>query len=355
MLLGRVIAAEPTGGQLAAFARFLDTAAARGTSIDQLSKPPDDALSTRLVAAGTAFNAARRIAADGGADPVARAAAVAILGHAPLDAAAATADADLKAFANLLAPQTPPVVQSAVVKAIARRGGDRSPALLTAGFAALSPQTRGEVLDVLLSRETWTVEVLKQVEAGAIPRQQFDPTRRQRLTAHKSEAVRTLAETLFGGGGANATVRAKVIEQRRGALAKTGDATRGLRVFTENCAVCHRFGDRGQEVGPDLRSVSAWESEALLAAILDPNRLVEPRYLSYNVTLNDGQSLFGIITADAAAGVTLKGLDGKEQPVPRTALKSLIGTNKSLMPDGFESAMKDQDLADLIAFIKSAN
>jgi putative membrane-bound dehydrogenase-like protein len=340
-----------TGEQVLAFERFLATLDARGKLAEAFSPNWHDDLAKRLAETGPLFGAARRVAADPLADSTFRAAAVSIVGHASA-AGTGAESGDLATFTMLLAPQVPPDVQSAAVKAIARRGGDRVPALLTSDFPALSPRTRGEVLDVLLSRDAWTVEALKSVESGAIPPQQFDPARRQRLSGHKSDAVRTLAAKLFGGG-ADATARAKVVARRRGALAKTGDATRGLKVFAENCAVCHRFGERGQEVGPDLRSVSAWEPEALLTAILDPNRLVEPRYLSYNVSLNDGQTLFGIITADAAAGVTLKGLDGKEQPVPRAAIKSLAGTNKSLMPDGFEAAMKDQDLADLIAFIKS--
>jgi len=49
----------------------------------------------------------------------------------------------------------------------------------------------------------------------------------------------------------------------------------------------------------------------------------------------------------------MKGLDGKEHPVLRTDLKSLVSTNSSLMPDGFESSMTRQQLADLMEFLKA--
>jgi putative heme-binding domain-containing protein len=109
----------------------------------------------------------------------------------------------------------------------------------------------------------------------------------------------------------------------------------------------------GQEIGPDLRSVSGWEKEQLLVAILDPNRQVEPRYLSYTAVTNEGQSMFGIITAETAGSITIKGLDGKEQVLQRANVKSLEGTNQSLMPVGVESAVSDQDLADVIRFLQS--
>jgi putative heme-binding domain-containing protein len=85
-----------------------------------------------------------------------------------------------------------------------------------------------------------------------------------------------------------------------------------------------------------------------------PHRAVGPRYLSFAATLNDCQTLFGIISAESIASITIEGLDGKETTVLRSAIKSLAGTNRSLMPDGLESALTKQDLADVIRFVLSA-
>src|SRR5207248_6283911 len=123
--------------------------------------------------------------------------------------------------------------------------------------------------------------------------------------------------------------RQKVVNQHRDVLTMTGDAGRGAAVFARACAACHRLGGVGQEIGPDLASVVAWQSDALLTAILDPNRQVEPRYLSYTVTLTNGDSVFGIITTETSAAIAIKGLDGKEQKFLRGHLKSLINSNRS--------------------------
>ena len=111
----------------------------------------------------------------------------------------------------------------------------------------------------------------------------------------------------------------------------------------------------GTEIGPGLVSVTSWSSEALLTAILDPDRQVEPRYLSYTAKLNNNDEIFGIITAETGGGITMKGLDGKEQSVLRSNLKSLTCTNHSLMPIGFEQAMNKQELADLIAYLQTSH
>jgi len=54
------------------------------------------------------------------------------------------------------------------------------------------------------------------------------------------------------------------------------------------------------------------------------------------------------------ASIAIKGLDGKETTVVRSAIKSLAGTNRSLMPYGLESALSKQDLAEVIRFVLSA-
>jgi putative heme-binding domain-containing protein len=79
---------------------------------------------------------------------------------------------------------------------------------------------------------------------------------------------------------------------------------------------------------------------------------VEPRFISYTAKTSDDQEAFGIITSESGGSITLRGLDGKEQTISRTNLKSLISTNHSLMPMGFESAMSSQEMADLIAYLQ---
>ena len=52
--------------------------------------------------------------------------------------------------------------------------------------------------------------------------------------------------------------------------------------------------------------------------------------------------------------MTILQADGNPRQVIRSDLKSLRSTGQSLMPEGLESGLKPQDLADLIAFVRSA-
>jgi putative heme-binding domain-containing protein len=294
----------------------------------------------QLDGADAMFEAARRIAADDRKEPDRRAAAVRLLGRD-----------DIGELASLLTPKSPGLVQTAAVASLARTGGDDVPPILLRDWASRSPQVRTASLDVLLSREAWTYALLRAAEDGTIPPADFDSARRERLLNHRSARIKSLAQKVMGKP-AN-PLRQQVIDAYRAALNLDGDAKRGTQLFAQNCATCHRKDGSGADIGPDLNSVAAWQSEALLTAILDPSREVQPQYLAYTATLSDGDAIYGLIVSESGDSVTMKGLDGKTRTLLRTQIKSLAATNRSLMPDGLEFALTPQGLADVIRYLQT--
>jgi putative heme-binding domain-containing protein len=95
--------------------------------------------------------------------------------------------------------------------------------------------------------------------------------------------------------------------------------------------------------------------EGIFTAILDPNKEVAPQYIAYTVNTKDGQTLAGIITNDSANSMTLKMMGGGEMNIPRSNIKGSASTGASLMPEGIESGMSIQDMADLLEFIEGLN
>jgi putative heme-binding domain-containing protein len=132
-----------------------------------------------------------------------------------------------------------------------------------------------------------------------------------------------------------------------------GDASQGLALFRQNCATCHRLRGEGNQVGPDLGMIADKSVPALLTAILDPNQAVESRYVSYNAVTRDDRELSGILTAESQNSITLRAADGREVTLLRSELKELSATGLSLMPEGFEKALKPQDMADLIEALQT--
>ncbi len=123
--------------------------------------------------------------------------------------------------------------------------------------------------------------------------------------------------------------------------------------FLKTCATCHRVRGEGVEVGPNLATVAGRSPDNLLLHILDPNREVAPNCVNYNVVTTDGRTISGIIASESATALTLKRALGVTEVVPRGQIEAFASSGLSLMPEGLEKELTTQDLADLMAFVKS--
>ena len=150
-----------------------------------------------------------------------------------------------------------------------------------------------------------------------------------------------------------AGARLAVLEAARAASSRPGDPARGEAVFARLCTGCHKFGGKGHEVGPDLAALTDRSAEALLIAILDPNREVDARYAGYTAALKDGRVVTGLIASETGNAITLKRQEGQADVILRADLEELKTSGQSLMPEGLENDLKGSDLADLMAYVAS--
>jgi putative heme-binding domain-containing protein len=145
--------------------------------------------------------------------------------------------------------------------------------------------------------------------------------------------------------------RAKVLSRYADVPKLHGDSKIGAALFKQHCAQCHRLRDEGVEIGPDLGVMAGKPAEQFVLAILDPNAAVESRYQNFSATMKDGHEVSGIIIAETPTTLTLRAPNRADETLLRGELKALNAGGLSLMPDGLESALTPQQLADLIAFV----
>ena len=132
------------------------------------------------------------------------------------------------------------------------------------------------------------------------------------------------------------------------------NATSGKAVFEKRCATCHKIGDVGKQIGAYLAALKDRSTDALFTAILDPNRAVESKFLSYTAVTTNGRTFSGMLLEETGNSLTLLGTDGKQQVVARTDMEELVCSNRSLMPEGLEKDLSVEDLANVIAFVQSS-
>jgi putative heme-binding domain-containing protein len=141
-----------------------------------------------------------------------------------------------------------------------------------------------------------------------------------------------------------------------------GNATRGEQLFTAHetlaCLKCHRYQDRGQQVGPDLtgigRSVGANKSTSrgeILESLLDPSRKIDEKYAGYAVVTVIGKVITGVLVERTSEVVVIRQIDGKMVKINTGEIEELTRQAKSLMPDQLLQDLSAQEAADLLAFL----
>ena len=178
--------------------------------------------------------------------------------------------ADIELLAGLLKPRSSSELQSSTITALSRLDDDRVPKVLLAGWKGYGAELRGQVLDVLLRRESLITALLDEIESGRIAAAEIDASHRQRLIEYRDKTIHARVEKLLAA--AVVSNRQAVIDEYRAALTTPGNAAHGKVVFKKICSACHRLEEVGTAVGPDLAALTDKSNAALLVAILDPNR-----------------------------------------------------------------------------------
>jgi putative heme-binding domain-containing protein len=143
----------------------------------------------------------------------------------------------------------------------------------------------------------------------------------------------------------------------RAVLALNGNPSRGETLFWSRpvqCGICHRIGDRGTPVGPDLTTIGKLRSrEDLLDSLLEPSRRIEPKYATYAAATTDGISVTGLLVKRDAEKVVLRDAQSKEIILAAKNVEELRPSRASLMPEGQMADFTAQEAADLISYLTS--
>ena len=288
---------------------------------------------------------ARTTAADRSAGAGARQQAIKLLGVVPFSESS-------DVLAKLLDVAEPEPVQLEAIRSLATNSDAEVATILLADWRSQTPTVRKEVIEALLARPSRTLAYLSAVKRGEASVAQVDLNRRSLLLKDTNEEIRKLATELLGDAAPGA--RGEVVNAYQAALTLDEDPFHGEKVFREQCAACHRLGNVGHAIGPNLASSPSRDTKAILMHVLAPNQYLLPNYENYVVVDTNGRILTGMLASQSATSVTLKREENKTETILRANIDELRSTGKSLMPEGFEQKIDKQSMADLIGFLQAA-
>ncbi len=137
-----------------------------------------------------------------------------------------------------------------------------------------------------------------------------------------------------------------------------GDIRRGHEIFVSQkaaCSTCHAVGYLGGRLGPDLTNIGKVRNDRdLLEAIVFPSASFVRSYEPMLVRTDDGRNVAGIPIRQSADEIVLATAPQQEIALPRGEIVAMQPGQASLMPQGIGAILNKQDIADLLAYLKSS-
>lgn len=240
-------------------------------------------------------------------------------------------------------------ISSSAFAILRKHGAKKTAPLLYEILPSANPTLRQEIIAMLSSDAATLPDLLQRMDRGEVPKSLVDAESRWRILQSQDAIIKPLAEKLFERPAED---RAAVIEAYLPAADADGDSTKGKKLFSQLCSICHSYQGHGSSVGPDISDVRARDKRALINDILDPNRMVEARWSAYLVRMQDGRTLSGIIDSETAATVVLKMPGGVSETINRADIAAMESLDISLMPVGLEGGISVNQMADLLSFLR---
>jgi len=134
-----------------------------------------------------------------------------------------------------------------------------------------------------------------------------------------------------------------------------GDAANGKALVASNkCFDCHRIGETGSRVGPDLSAIGAAgrTAERLTQALIAPDDEVLPENRYVRVVTKEGTTITGRLLNQDAFTVQLITDKDELKSYSKTTLRGLTILDKGLMPS-YAATLNSQQVADIVNYLAS--
>lgn len=125
------------------------------------------------------------------------------------------------------------------------------------------------------------------------------------------------------------------------------------KLLIGRCIMCHRFGNMGTDVGPDLTAFGRAQTREVIAqGIILPSADIAHGYGAHVIETTDDLRIEGLIVTDRDP-VVMVSAGGILQMIPKDRIRSQKPLGRSLMWTPQSLGLTDQDVADLVAYFKS--
>jgi putative heme-binding domain-containing protein len=287
--------------------------------------------------------------ADDRADPARRTQWIALLGelHPPQA---------LPVLLQVAATARNEALQCAALGALSAYDDAGIPAMVLQQYGQWPESVRESAQSLLVSRRPWAKTLLDAVEAGQIAAESLHEGTVRRLLLYDDPQVVAVCRKHWPAlleAASPEALRQELERLRQVVFAGNGNPYRGKVLYQQTCGKCHTLFGQGGQVGPDLTTYKRDDLTGLLWNILQPSAEIREGFEQYLVRTADGRLMAGLIVDQDPQVVVLRSADGQSHALPRDQIEELRASRVSLMPEGQLKALSDEQVRDLLAYLRT--
>ena len=140
-------------------------------------------------------------------------------------------------------------------------------------------------------------------------------------------------------------------------VSKGRNFEKGKQAFNDaQCIACHRFGNEGGAVGPELGAASSkYTRRDILETIIEPSKVISEQYQNTALILKNGDEFSGRVMEENSRRIILvtDPLKQTQEEIQKNQIKERQPSKVSPMPEGLVNILTKDEILDMLAYIES--
>jgi len=239
-----------------------------------------------------------------------------------------------------------------VIRAYASYDYPEAPGILLGRYGDFDTSAKRTVIETLASRKSYARALVSAMGKGKVSKEEIPAYVARNLYSMLGKSF----EKVYGKVEQVSADKDKLIAKYKSMVLSSdvskADAPNGRAIYKRTCGACHVLYGEGGKIGPELTGSNRSDLDYFLLNVLAPSYDVPEGYRMVIITSNDGQVSVGNVIEEDANKVVLN-MVGQQSVIAKSDVKTRVTSKISMMPEGLLLALKDQEILDLIKYLRT--
>ncbi len=248
-----------------------------------------------------------------------------------------------------------PGLRGPAIRGLAAYADEKTPRLLLEHYGSFNADEKADAIHTLACRPSYASALLDAVEKGTVPRRDLSAFTARQILSLNDKIVSAKLTRAWGTVRPASEIKVEQLKRYKDLLTpdalREADVARGRTVFQRSCVSCHVLFGEGGRIGPELTGGQRDNLDYWLDNLIDPAAAVPRDYQATLLQTTDGRFITGVIVQENEQIVAVQTAN-EQIRLPKHEIADRRQSPLSLMPEGLLQTLTDEEVRDLIGYVR---